>query len=279
MSVRGGPAVLIDPTLTTFGQRYAEASGTSMATPHAAGVVALMQSARKQRGLAFLSPATVKSTLSSTAVLIAGVAARKQGAGLIDATAAVASAISVSPPARLAGVCPVVKDLSGDATQALVNTPTPSDSSLDVTTSSLTTGGSNLTATIHVSALDLNDLGGGDGQYFDFNFGTGGVNYYLSADHRHVAVSRTPPSVGTEVYTFTIGFYGTVRTLLATGTGTFDPATSTVTVTVPLSGSGYDLTAKKLGSITVVSRRELNNVIPNADTGYSTQGYSVGATC
>jgi len=62
-------------------------------------------------------------------------------------------------------------------------------------------------------------------------------------------------------------------------TGTFDPATSTVTVTVPLSGSGYDLTAKKLGSITVVSRRELNNVIPNADTGYSTQGYSVGATC
>lgn len=280
MSVRGGPATYVDPTLTTAGQSYTEASGTSMATPHISGSIALIQSARLASGRSLLSPAAVKSLLVSTATPIAGVAPRKQGAGLVDDLAAVAQARNLAAPARLAGVCPVVKDLAGDATQALVNTPTPSVPSLDVTTAGLSSVGGSLTATIHLTGLDLNEVGGGDGQYYDFNFSTGGKNYFLSADHRHVAASRNPPSAGVETYTYAIGRYDTVRAGLATGVGTFDPSSATVTITVPLSATAkYDFTGATLDSITVVSRRELNTAIPNADSAYSTQGYVVGTTC
>jgi subtilisin family serine protease len=59
-------------------------SGTSMATPHVSGTIALMQSATNQT----LSPSEIKTTLETTATDI-GANKTRQGTGRINATAAV----------------------------------------------------------------------------------------------------------------------------------------------------------------------------------------------
>jgi serine protease len=65
---------------------YASYNGTSMAAPHVAGVVALMQSAASKP----LTPAQVESTLKSTAASFS--CSQGCGAGLLDANAAVKAA-------------------------------------------------------------------------------------------------------------------------------------------------------------------------------------------
>jgi hypothetical protein len=57
--------------------------GTSMASPQAAGASALLLSAAKQKHIA-LTPATLRTALTSTADHIKGVQAYEEGAGLID---------------------------------------------------------------------------------------------------------------------------------------------------------------------------------------------------
>ena len=79
-------------------ENYASYNGTSMASPHVAGVVALMQSRRKALGLALLSPADVEATLKSTAYALAGTCTGGCGAGIVDARKAVDSAGGTTPP-------------------------------------------------------------------------------------------------------------------------------------------------------------------------------------
>ncbi|MFD8420247.1 S8 family serine peptidase [Streptomyces sp. NPDC059466] len=62
---------------------YSMLQGTSMASPQAAGASALLLSAAKQRGIA-LTPADLRTALTSTADHIRGVQAYEEGAGLID---------------------------------------------------------------------------------------------------------------------------------------------------------------------------------------------------
>ncbi|MEV0734592.1 S8 family serine peptidase [Streptomyces sp. NPDC050549] len=62
---------------------YSMLQGTSMASPQAAGASALLLSAAKQRHIA-LTPATLRTALTSTAHHIKGVQAYEEGAGLID---------------------------------------------------------------------------------------------------------------------------------------------------------------------------------------------------
>lgn len=64
--------------------RYTTMSGTSMATPHVSGVVALMLQANPG-----LTPDQVKSVLQTTATPMAGYAVHEVGAGYVNALAAV----------------------------------------------------------------------------------------------------------------------------------------------------------------------------------------------
>ncbi|WP_432041334.1 S8 family serine peptidase [Streptomyces cadmiisoli] len=76
----GGPVAEAGYTLPPG---YSMLQGTSMASPQAAGASALLLSAAKQRGID-LTPATLRTALSSTADHIKGVQAYEEGAGLID---------------------------------------------------------------------------------------------------------------------------------------------------------------------------------------------------
>ncbi|MEU1854396.1 S8 family serine peptidase [Streptomyces sp. NPDC019990] len=66
---------------------YAMHNGTSMASPQAAGATALLLSAAKQQGIE-LTPAKLRTALTSTARHIKGVQAYEEGAGLIDVVGA-----------------------------------------------------------------------------------------------------------------------------------------------------------------------------------------------
>jgi subtilisin family serine protease len=74
---------------------YASFSGTSMATPHVAGVVALVKAANKN-----LAPALVKSILKASAQPMQPNAQNELGAGLVNAEAAVKAALSSRGPGK-----------------------------------------------------------------------------------------------------------------------------------------------------------------------------------
>ncbi|UTW07823.1 S8 family peptidase [Pseudomonas benzenivorans] len=78
-------------TTTPASPSYAAYNGTSMAAPHIAGVVALMQAA------ALKTPAQVESNLKSTARALPGTCSGGCGTGLVDARAAVDAQLG-SPP-------------------------------------------------------------------------------------------------------------------------------------------------------------------------------------
>ncbi len=73
--------------------------GTSQASPHVAGTVALMQAARVAAGKAALTPAEVKTMLRNTAkpFTVLPPLAKPQGPGILDAAAAVFAATQDIP--------------------------------------------------------------------------------------------------------------------------------------------------------------------------------------
>ena len=79
-------------TTSPGAESYAYYQGTSMAAPHVAGVVALMQSAKVQ------TPATVESQLKSSVRPLPGSCTGGCGAGIVDALAAVNAALGTTPP-------------------------------------------------------------------------------------------------------------------------------------------------------------------------------------
>jgi serine protease len=72
---------------------YSSFDGTSMATPHVSGVVALMKAANKN-----LTPAQVKQILQATALRLQPNSNNELGAGLVDAEKAVQQALTTATP-------------------------------------------------------------------------------------------------------------------------------------------------------------------------------------
>jgi serine protease len=82
-------------TPVPVGTAYSGFAGTSQAAPHVSGTVALMQSARKARGLRALKPEEVRAILRYTAATPVVTPSRwySIGAGILDSAAAVEAAI------------------------------------------------------------------------------------------------------------------------------------------------------------------------------------------
>ena len=80
---------------TTFFPWYTSLSGTSMAAPHVAGIVALLLDANPS-----LTPAQVKAILEDTADLMTGYEAWEVGAGFVNAYDAVTAAFDAVAPVR-----------------------------------------------------------------------------------------------------------------------------------------------------------------------------------
>lgn len=74
---------------TPEAQNYDVKDGTSMAAPHVAGVIALVQSRRLANGLPMYTPTQVERLLKNTAYPLSGSCTGGCGAGIVDAFAAV----------------------------------------------------------------------------------------------------------------------------------------------------------------------------------------------
>jgi serine protease len=88
------------PDEDAAGYIYGGFAGTSQATPHVAGAVALVIGAMKEAGLTALTPAQIKTLMSSTARTFPSTPDQTIGAGIVDAAAAVNAALGniTSPP-------------------------------------------------------------------------------------------------------------------------------------------------------------------------------------
>jgi serine protease len=86
-AINGGATVPANPSYTGF-------AGTSQATPHVSGTIALMQSARLASFQALLSPADVLTMLKNTAHAPVIAPNQEIGAGIVDAYAAVTAAVN-----------------------------------------------------------------------------------------------------------------------------------------------------------------------------------------
>jgi hypothetical protein len=79
-------------TSTLPGNRYGSYSGTSMATPHVAGIVGLMAAANPAA-----TAAEIRTAILSTTTPVAALAGRMTTGGLVNAAAAVAAILPVTP--------------------------------------------------------------------------------------------------------------------------------------------------------------------------------------
>ncbi|MBB6188883.1 S8 family serine peptidase [Rhodanobacter sp. MP7CTX1] len=80
---------------TANGPTYGGMAGTSQATPHVTGVVALMIEAVKEAGHATLTPAQISQALTNSARSFPAAPDHTIGAGIVDANAAIQAAINI----------------------------------------------------------------------------------------------------------------------------------------------------------------------------------------
>jgi serine protease len=108
-------------------ESYASYNGTSMASPHVAGAVALAQSRRLATGQALYTPAQMEASLKSTAYPLAGTCTGGCGAGIINAFALVQAAGGT--PTNTAPVSNFTFTTSG-LTATFTSTATDSDGTI-----------------------------------------------------------------------------------------------------------------------------------------------------
>jgi subtilisin family serine protease len=265
---------------------YNTISGTSMAAPHVAGIVAQLLEASPTS-----TPGELEDVLEDTAHRFAGggdyendprnadsPTSFDKGHGLVDVVAAESSLLGLTGPAvsvECAPDAPVVVDRSGDATRVITETPLPSEPSVDVIEGRVAWQNPAAVFTIKVADLGESAPAGTTGIYFDYFFSYGGAEYYLGAQ-RSTATGET----------FELGRIVTTReTLIDSLPGSFDPATDTITIRIPnqlLAGAGLTPLADGtvLSGFSIVSRRQYDAVaisfIPDADSADGTCPYTIG---
>jgi subtilisin family serine protease len=281
--------------LDTADPNYNTITGTSMAAPHIAGYVAVLQQIALEQSGQRLSPGAIEDLLVNTAYQFGSRSYETDsrnpdsstgtsfdaGHGLVDLLAAVERLTGQTAGVPAGETCPVdgrFTDPEGDATGVLgVGTPAPNATGLDITESWMTTDPATSDVTFHWTVSDLPDAPGGlegTGEYFDVNFSLGGGGYYLGA-------GRTAE----EGESFVLGKFGeTGRVSLASGLpGSFDPAHDEITVTLPaaqwkqLGLPGSVSQGEEIAGVSIVARRSLVLVVPDADTATSGCAYTIGA--
>ena len=273
---------LADPDYNTI-------SGTSMAAPHIAGIVAQLLEVKPT-----LTPGEIEDILEDTAHQFPGGGAYEpdlpernanhttsfdKGHGLVDVIAAVDRVLgtsSAAPASECTADGAVVTDIAGDADAVLGNkTPLPSEPGLDIREGRVAWDGTNATFTIKVTNLTDTPPQAATGEHFDYNFSYGGGGYYLTARW---------PRTGSP--SFVLGRFDSTtgaRTTLATLTGTFDTSTDTITTVLPgdaiskaVTGAPVMTNGDALTGFSIVGRRISGAVVPDADTANGTCPYTLG---
>ena len=281
--------------LDTADPDYNTITGTSMAAPHIAGYTAVLQQVAVETTGQRLSPAAVEDLFVNSAHQFGSRSYEADprnadsttgtsfdaGHGLVDLVAAVELLTGRTAAAPVGESCPTdgrFTDAEGDATGVLgVESGGPNATGLDLTEGWLSTDAATGDVTFHWTVADLADQPGGlegTGEYFDANFTLGGAGYYLGA-------TRTQE----DGETFVLGKFGTTgRESLKSGLpGSFDPATDEVTVTLPaqlwteLGLPGSLAPGQDIAGVSIVARRSLVLLVPDADTATSGCAYTIGA--
>ena len=191
---------------TTPNNSYASYSGTSMATPHVAGLVALMAAANPQA-----TASQIRSALLSTAVPVASLAGKVATGGLINAAAAVNLITGTEPPAPP----PPPPSATGE----------PNDSTGTAIAITLSSGVATVSGTVGDGTFSVADV-----DIYAVTVAVGGV---LTVDI-DAATLATPSSLDSYVRVFNAS--GTQVAFNDDAAGSLD---SLVTYTVPTSGTYY----------------------------------------
>lgn len=270
---------------------YGTISGTSMAAPHIAGIVALLKDAKPD-----LTPAQVELLLVNTAKQFTSGApyqadARNPGSttgtsydkghGLVDVAAAVAQ-LRNAPVPTVPEVCGVpddqpVADPAGDATGLVVSTPRPNEPTLDLRDLRIIhdAAAGTLTFRLAVTDITLTPPPGSQGDQFDIDFSFRGRPFYVQA-------SRIGPSSPLDSFTFGRGAARKFDSI-APIEGVYDTEADEIRLVLPLA-----LLAQEVGAPAIALGERMNGfalqswaleglLLAGVDTAGQRCSYVIGA--